>query len=113
MNFSLLFGLGLLLVDIIIRVVAYNNRLGYVPDFGFFYIGILNVIAGLVLKHTPSLIFKIIVSSCMFLTILYPISQFLEPRLGWSSFVDLMGFLGLWSGATGIIFLLFTPMEEG
>ncbi len=111
MNFNTLFGLGLILVDIIVRMAAYRMEMDYVPDFGFLYVGLLNVIAGLILRGTPSLIFRIIVSSMMFLTVLYPVSRFMEHMYFMPSLSQLLGYLGLWFGATGIIFLLFTPVE--
>lgn len=111
MTFNTLFGLGLILVDIIIRMAAYRMEMDYIPDFGFLYMGLLNVIAGLILRNTPSMIFRIIVSSMMFLTVLYPISRFLEHIYFLPHLSQLLGYLGLWFGATGIIFLLFTPVE--
>ncbi len=111
MGFNTLLGLGLILVDLIVRMAAYRMKMDYAPDFGFFYMGLLNIIAGLILRNTPSLLFRIIVSSMMFLTILYPISRFMEHIYFMPGLGQLLGYLGLWFGATGIIFLIFTPVE--
>ncbi len=112
MNFNILYGLGLILIDVIIRMAVYKLGMETRINFGFLYTGLLNVIAGLLIYRTPSLIFRIIVGSTMALGILYPISRFLQHLNYGAKIIDLTGYLGLWFMATGIIFLIFTPVRD-
>ncbi|MCS7244694.1 MAG: hypothetical protein N2504_06435 [candidate division WOR-3 bacterium] len=109
MSINGVLGLSLIVMDLSIKIVLNLNEMDSYPDFGLFYVGIINLFFYLV-KDQFEKSSSTIISILLILSVIYPISSILKNFLGYSILKNLEAG-GLWSLCMAIIMMILSKFK--
>ena len=102
-------GLSLIIMDLSIKITLSFSGIKTYPDFGLFYVGIINVFFDL-LKNNLDNLTRNIASTLLIISLIYPISNILESMTNLSFFSKLETG-GLWSLCVAIIVIVLSKLK--
>ncbi|MEO0145080.1 MAG: hypothetical protein ABIL49_08420 [candidate division WOR-3 bacterium] len=102
-------GFSLILIDLSMRITLNLSGIKSYPDFGLFYVGILNVIFNIMQNYFNDFPRRL-ASILLIISIIYPISNILESLLNYSFFSKLETW-GLWSLCIAVIIMIISKLK--
>ncbi|MEO0224177.1 MAG: hypothetical protein ABIL76_03690 [candidate division WOR-3 bacterium] len=102
-------GLSLIIMDLSIKITLSFSGIKTYPDFGLFYVGIINVFFDL-LKNNLDNLTRNLASFFLIISLLYPISNIIESLTN-LSFLSKLETGGLWSLCIAIIVIVLSKLR--
>ncbi|MEO0202315.1 MAG: hypothetical protein ABIL37_01150 [candidate division WOR-3 bacterium] len=102
-------GFSLILIDLSMKITLDLSGIKTHPDFGLFYVGILNVIFSIIQKYFDNFT-RTLASILLIISIIYPIANILENFISYS-FLSKVESLGLWSLCIAIIVMILSKLK--
>lgn len=109
MNINGILGLSLIVMDLSIKIALNMNGIENYPDFGLFYVGIINLFFNLVKDQFEKFASNII-SILLILSVIYPISNILKNFLSYG-LLEKLETGGLWSLCIAIIMMILSKFK--
>ncbi len=102
-------GFSLILIDLSMKITLNLSGIKIHPDFGLFYVGILNVIFSIIQKYFDNFT-RTLASILLIISIIYPIANIFENFISYS-FLSKVESLGLWSLCIAIIVMILSKLK--
>jgi len=102
-------GLFLILMDLSMKISLSLSGIKNFPDFGLFYVGIINVFFNIISNYFDKFT-KNLISILLITSIIYPISNIAHNFINYS-FLSKLEIGGLWSLCIAIIIMIMSRLK--
>ncbi len=102
-------GLSLILVDLSMKITLHISGIKSYPEFGLFYVGIINLIFSIIKNYFDSFT-RTIISMLLIISLIYPLASILESFFSFS-FLSKLEIGGLWSLSIAIMVMILSKLK--